>query len=192
MREIASPRIWVQSGCLQSRSSQCSYRPLLSCSCTSRCSFRTAAYSGVMSNGSDGFQLKIPFLEVPFWLDYLFGAVDIAINLLVSLLLFIVFYTIVSCAIRCTKVVTKRMDKDVVPFIISSLKAVLWVQIIPIVIGNIGIDTKSMLAVISAVALSVGIALKPLVENCELARRRFERLLLLAAAAAAAAGVVAH
>ena len=104
----------------------------------------------------------------------------------------IVFYTIVSCAIRCTKVVTKRMDKDVVPFIISSLKAVLWVQIIPIVIGNIGIDTKSMLAVISAVALSVGIALKPLVENCELARRRFERLLLLAAAAAAAAGVVAH
>ena len=117
---------------------------------------------------ADGIiKISIPFLELDFWMTYMLAAIDIAINLLVSLLLFVIFYMIVSCGIRVAKVLSAKMDKDVVPFILSSLKAVLWIQIIPIIIGQIGIDTKSMLAVISAVALSVGIALRPLVENCE-------------------------
>ena len=80
------------------------------------------------------------------------------------------FLMIVKLIVWAVKTVMSNpkqpVDPAVRPFVLLSLKALLWIQILPIVIGQIGINIDSMLAVISAVALAVGIALRPMVEKC--------------------------
>lgn len=116
-----------------------------------------------------GLEFKIAFFEVSFWMGYVEGAIRITINLLVSLMMFFIFFLIVAGLMKIARIIMRNpkrpMDPAIQPFVLLSLKLILWLQIIPIVIGQIGIDIDSMLAVISAVALAVGIALKPMVEN---------------------------
>ena len=116
-----------------------------------------------------GLEFKIAFFEVSFWMGYVEGAIRITINLLVSLMMFFIFFLIVAGLMKIARIIMRNpkrpMDPAIQPFVLLSLKLILWLQIIPIVIGQIGIDIDSMLAVISAVALAAGIAIKPMVEN---------------------------
>ena len=110
------------------------------------------------------------FLDFKFWMNYATGAVRISVNLMVAIIMFLMFLMIVKLIVWAVKTVMSNpkqpVDPAVRPFVLLSLKALLWIQILPIVIGQIGINIDSMLAVISAVALAVGIALRPMVEKC--------------------------
>ena len=111
----------------------------------------------------------LPFTTFAFWFSYIEGSIDVAVNCLVASVMFLIFYLIVWGISSVLKYVFNRprapVDKAVVPFILSALKIVLWVQIVPILVNQIGIAVDSMIAVVSAIALAVGIALRPLVEN---------------------------
>ena len=97
------------------------------------------------------------------------GAIRIAVNLMVASIMFLIFLLVVKLIMWMVKTVMSNpkqpIDPAVRPFVLLALKALMWMQIIPIVIKEIGIDIQSMLAVISAVALAVGIALRPMVEK---------------------------
>ena len=115
------------------------------------------------------FDFDIPFTKPEFWFEYAKSGMNISINCLVALLMFVIFSILVWLAVRVVRAIInnpkKPMDPAVAPFVISTLKLVLWVQIVPMIVTQIGIAVDSMIAVVSAIALAVGISLRPMVEN---------------------------
>lgn len=114
--------------------------------------------------------MELPFLEVNFWMGYVTGSVEIVIGCLVALLIFLIFYTVFGCIVRVVnKIMTnpkKPVDPVVRPFVTTGLKIVMWIQVIPIILGRISAPIEtSVTNIIGNVTLSVGLAMKPMVEN---------------------------
>lgn len=50
-------------------------------------------------------------------------------------------------------------------FVIALIKLILWVQVIPILVGRIGIAVDSLVAVVTAISLTIGMSMRPHAEN---------------------------
>jgi small conductance mechanosensitive channel len=88
----------------------------------------------------------------------------------VAVIIFLIFYTVFSCVIRIVKRVMKNpkkpVDPVVQPFVTTLLKLTLWIQVIPIILGRISESIgTSVLTIIGNVTISIGLAMKPMVEN---------------------------
>jgi len=127
-----------------------------------------------MSNATDGGDMglafdKPAFMEMGFWFMYVQRAIEIVINMTVAAMLYLLFYCIARGVTRCVAAIMKNpkrpIDADIQPFILKTLAAFLWMQFIPVVIGQIGIDTTALLAIITNLTLAVAFSLRPMVEN---------------------------
>jgi len=121
--------------------------------------------------GIPGFSVdSLVFLQVSFWMEYVTGTVQIVIGCVIALLIFTVFYLAFSCIIRIlNKVMTnpkKPVDPTVRPFITTTLQIVLWLQVIPSILGEISKSIATSVAgIIGNVTLGVGIAVSPMVRD---------------------------
>jgi len=116
----------------------------------------------------------IPFGEAKFWTNYLTTAMRVCINLLVASVLFVIFFIIIwiVCTVLRKSIKwqskhghAKHIDDQLVSFLISGIKVIMWVQIIPILVEQVGIAVDSMIAVLGAITVGVGLSLRPVAEN---------------------------
>ena len=124
-------------------------------------------HSSSGSGSSDDGPL-FPFTEADFWTDYLSDAIDVCINCVIALGLFLIFYLTICCVSSCLKSALKRtpsVDSTVSSFMITTLKLLLWIIIVPILVQTIGISASSITSVIGAVVVGIGFSLRPLAES---------------------------
>lgn len=85
-------------------------------------------------------------VEESFWTEYLDSAIRIIINLVITFVLFILFYCIISIVAMLirramnvgvpSKTVTATRRHRMTYFVVGLVKAILWVQIIPILVNQ--------------------------------------------------------
>jgi len=103
--------------------------------------------------------------------------------LFVAFILFLIFYIIVTLISKLLfrsltwRPTRKGKGKDGSPvqkdemkiqmahFIVVAVKILLWVQIVPILIGQVGIAVDSIVAVVSAVTVGIGLSMRSMAEN---------------------------
>lgn len=109
------------------------------------------------------------FSSWDYWLKYPRATIDFSVNCIVALLLWFIFYVVVWIIVRIVRGMLKnpvlKIKDDVLNTFVMSIKFFLWIQLIPIIIGQIGIPMDSVISVITAVTFSVGIAMRGAVEN---------------------------
>ena len=83
--------------------------------------------------------------------------------------LLLIFTVIIFLIIRILKLGLNNPKRPVPPqlskLIIAVIKLVLWIQIIPILVNRVGIAVDSLVAVVTAIALTIGMSLRPNAEN---------------------------
>lgn len=108
---------------------------------------------------------SIEFIKAEFWLDMLSGAIKVCVNILVAMFLLLIFTTIIKIVLRLVKAIMNNPQRPVpeqlAKFIAAALKIVLWMQIVPILVNKIGIAVDSIVAVVTAIALTIGMSMKP-------------------------------
>jgi len=113
--------------------------------------------------------IEIDFIQPEFWMGMVAGAVKVCVNCLVAALLWLIFMLIIKALLRVLKMLLNNPKRPVpeqlTRLIIVSLKLVLWMQIIPILVNRIGIAVDSMVAVVTAIALTIGMSMKSNAEN---------------------------
>ncbi len=94
-------------------------------------------------------------------------AVPWALNLLFALLIFIGGRIAISIVLGGTRSVLKRAKTATIlqDFIISILKALLTLVLIIVILRKLGVDTTSLVALIGAAGLAVGLALQSSLSN---------------------------
>ena len=121
-------------------------------------------------------EITIPFTDVSFWNEYLVGALRIIVNLFVALVLGVLFWLVIWAVTKLIdKVVHLKAARSKTPldpqqeqllaFVIGGVKLLLWVQVIPILVGTVGIAADSIITILGALTLGLGLSLKPLAEN---------------------------
>lgn len=98
------------------------------------------------------------------WLDYL---IPFAINLCVAVAIFIIGAWIIRRLMTLlTKVLTYRqVDPTLISFLRGLLSAVLKFVLVLLAVEQLGIDTTSLLALLGAAGLAIGLALKDSLSN---------------------------
>jgi len=91
------------------------------------------------------------------------------VNFVVAVLLFAVFYIVVRLLLclfrRMLRNPVLRISDDVTNLIVTAINAFLWIQLAPIIVGQLGIPMDPFISVITVVIFCVGISLMPAVEN---------------------------
>lgn len=95
-----------------------------------------------------------------------FGAISTA-RILPAIITFIIAYFVLKLVIKLVGNLLDRtpMEKTIVRFIRSSLRIVMWVLISIITASALGIDTTSMVALISVASLAVSLAVQGALSN---------------------------
>lgn len=98
---------------------------------------------------------------------YIPKAFDFAENIIVAIILLIVGRIIIKAILKMLdKVAAKsKLEIGVVKFINSVLKVVLYLVLIIIICGQVGIETTSFLAILGSAGLAVGLALQGSLSN---------------------------
>ena len=113
--------------------------------------------------------IKIDFVEADFWLDMASSAIRTCVNIVIACVLLLVFMLVIQSIVRVAKLVMKNpkrpMPEQLARFIIALIKLILWIQVIPILVGRIGIAVDSLVAVVTAVSLTIGMSMRPHAEN---------------------------
>jgi len=114
----------------------------------------------------------IPFSEAKFWSNYLTTGMRVCVNLLVASVLFVIFSFIIWIVSRILRRTLKwqskvhaALDEQLIGFLIFGVKIIMWVQIIPILVEQVGIAVDSMIAVLGAITVGVGLSLRNTAEN---------------------------
>jgi small conductance mechanosensitive channel len=120
-------------------------------------------------DGIDTSNIKIDFLELEFWFSMLSGAIKVCINIVVAAFLLLIFTIVISIILKVLRTAVNNprhpMPEQLGRLIIALVKLVLWIQIIPIVVNRVGIAVDSVVAVVTAIALTIGMSLRPQAEN---------------------------
>ncbi len=95
------------------------------------------------------------------------GAVDLAISLLIAVIVFYIGKLIINKLHRViAKILTRReADKSLTTFILSLAKIVMMFILIIIVVGILGIETSSFLALFASAGVAIGMALSGTLQN---------------------------
>ena len=95
-----------------------------------------------------------------------FGAISTA-RILPAIITFVIAYFVLKVVIKLVGNLLDRtpMEKTIVRFIRSSLRIVMWVLISIITASALGIDTTSMVALISVASLAVSLAVQGALSN---------------------------
>lgn len=95
------------------------------------------------------------------------GLVDFAFKLLIAILVFYAGRFIISKLYRFThNIMTKRqVDPSLMTFVLSLLKMVLYFILIITVIGILGLETSSFLAIFASAGVAIGMALSGTLQN---------------------------
>lgn len=95
------------------------------------------------------------------------GAVDLVIHLTIAILVFYVGKWIISRIHRfCARVmVRRRVDLSLSTFVLSMVRIVLYFILIITVIGILGINTSSFLALFASAGVAIGMALSGTLQN---------------------------
>ncbi|SHI55502.1 mechanosensitive ion channel family protein [Parasporobacterium paucivorans] len=99
--------------------------------------------------------------------SYLPKLLDFGINVLVAVIIFIIGTQVIKLIVKMTRKIFERskMEVTVGKFLISLIKAVLYVVLIIAVCGQVGIQTASFIAVIGSAGLAIGLALQGSLSN---------------------------
>lgn len=116
---------------------------------------------------------EIPFAKKKFWISYATTAMDVTVNVVVAAILFLIFYLtiwVICKTIRKTlayhsKHAAKPLDAQLVAFVITAIKLLLWIQIVPILVNQVGIAVDSVIAVLGAITVGIGLSLRATAEN---------------------------
>lgn len=94
-------------------------------------------------------------------------AIPWGINLVLAIIIFVVGKWLTKLIVKSVKQVMIRsnLDQVLVNFLGSMLKAALMVVVIVAALDQLGVDTKSVLAIFAAAGLAVGLALKDSLSN---------------------------
>ena len=95
-----------------------------------------------------------------------FGAISTA-RILPAIITFIIAYFVLKLVVKLVGNLLDRtpMEKTIVRFVRSSLRIVMWVLISIITASALGIDTTSMVALISVASLAVSLAVQGALSN---------------------------
>ena len=96
----------------------------------------------------------------------IFGAISAA-NVVPAIITFVISYFVLKIVVKVVGNLLDRtpMEKTIVRFIRSSLHIVMWVLISVITASALGIDTTSMVALISVASLAVSLAVQGALSN---------------------------
>ena len=96
----------------------------------------------------------------------MFGAISAA-NVVPAIITFVISYFVLKIVVKVVGNLLDRtpMEKTIVRFIRSSLHIVMWVLISIITASALGIDTTSMVALISVASLAVSLAVQGALSN---------------------------
>ena len=113
--------------------------------------------------------IDITFLRAEFWFDMLEKAILVLVNSITAgilLLIFSLVICLVTSTIRRAGTNAKRpVNPEILNFVLSVIRAILWLAVIPILIMRIGIASDSLVAVVTSITLSVAMSVRPLAEN---------------------------
>ncbi|MEG1539933.1 MAG: mechanosensitive ion channel [Muribaculaceae bacterium] len=95
------------------------------------------------------------------------GAVDLAIRIAIAVAIFYIGKFIINRLYRLTKaiMVRREIDPSLTTFILSLLKIALLFLLIVIVIGVLGIETSSFIAIFASAGVAIGLALSGTLQN---------------------------
>ncbi len=95
------------------------------------------------------------------------SAVDFAINLTIAILVFYIGRFIIRKIYRIvsTIFIRRKIDKSLATFILSLINIVLYFILVVTVIGILGIETTSFLAIFASAGVAVGMALSGTLQN---------------------------
>lgn len=90
-----------------------------------------------------------------------------AINILMAVVIFIVGRMVVGLVVNiCKKLMIKsKMDEMLVSFITSILRSILLLFVIIAALGELGVDTTSLVALLGAAGLAIGLSLQGSLQN---------------------------
>lgn len=113
--------------------------------------------------------VDVTFLRAEFWFDMLEKAVLVVVNSMTACILLVIFSLVICLLTSTIRRVGSNPKRPVSPqilhFMISLVKAILWMAVIPILIMRIGIASDSLVAVVTSITLSVAMSVRPLAEN---------------------------
>ena len=101
------------------------------------------------------------------WNSFWPTALDFLIDLVIALAIFFVGKLVIKWILKLIRMFVDKIsaDETVENFIVSLMKAALYVILIIIVAGVVGIPTASLIAVISSAGLAIGLALQGSLAN---------------------------
>lgn len=108
---------------------------------------------------------SLPFDEL---MDKLVNAaVDFAIHLVVAIVVFYIGRFIVKKLYKMTRtiMVHRKVDPSLTTFVLSLINIVLYFVLLIIVIGILGLETSSFLAIFASVGVAIGMALSGTLQN---------------------------
>lgn len=128
------------------------------------------------SPAPDDKGIDLPFTTVEFWEDYLDTAVRVTVNLFIAVVLGLIFGIVVwlvgkiirKCVHLQARRRKKKLDDHVVQLLdlgVIVVKGLMWLQMIPMLVETVGVAVDSMVAIISALTVGVGLSLRGLAEN---------------------------
>ena len=96
----------------------------------------------------------------------IFGNISTA-KILPAIITFVISYFVLKLVVKLVSTLLDRtpMEKTIVRFIRSSLRIVMWVLISIITASALGIDTTSMVALISVASLAISLAVQGALSN---------------------------
>lgn len=95
------------------------------------------------------------------------GLVDFAFKLAIAILVFFVCKLIITRLYKMTRnvMIRKKVEASLATFILSFMKIVLYFILIIIIIGILGIETSSFLALFASAGVAIGMALSGTLQN---------------------------
>ena len=113
--------------------------------------------------------VDVAFLRPAFWFDMLEKSILVVVNGMTACILLVIFSLVICLVTSTLRRVGNNPKRPISPqimhFMVSIVKAILWMAVIPILIMRIGIASDSLVAVVTSVTLSVAMSVRPLAEN---------------------------
>ncbi|MFI3267345.1 MAG: mechanosensitive ion channel [Rikenellaceae bacterium] len=101
------------------------------------------------------------------WTDFLSSMQNFAIKLFFSILIYIVAKKIINLLAKSLTILMEKRDVDVSvrAFLAKSVKIALKLIIFVVIIGILGVDTTSLIAVLASAGFAIGLALQGSLQN---------------------------
>jgi len=118
-----------------------------------------------MSNSTTGLEV---FTE-EYWQDWGQSVINFLIRACIALVIAIIAWIIISIICWIVRKILdnpkKPMEPTLLNFLISIIKVSLWLVVLPIILGQLGLDGNSIIAFGALIGVTIGLALQGTVSN---------------------------